>query len=109
MSLCRRSKLMLLMLILQKYLHSRTIHWQAPNNFYDLLNTSNSTGTLEEIDSLMLISEGIVKVKFQVPKRLNAVVCLRQPIITFNVKYLKGRTKEHQKLSPFRTLYTLQN
>ena len=51
-----------------------------------------STGTLDNINSMMLVAEGMVVTKFRKINILNAVICLLSSYYTFNAEYPKGIT-----------------
>ena len=49
-----------------------------------------STCTLDNINSMMLVAEGIVVTKLRMINILNAMVCLLSSYYTFNAEYPKG-------------------
>jgi hypothetical protein len=51
-----------------------------------------STGTLEEMHSLMLVAEGMVVTKLKTASIVNAVICLLATYYVVNAEYPKGVT-----------------
>jgi hypothetical protein len=49
-----------------------------------------STGTLEEMHSLMLVAEGMVVTKLKTASIVNAVICLPATYYVVNAEYPKG-------------------
>ena len=60
-----------------------------------------STGSLESINSLMLIAEGMVVTKFKTNNIVNAVICLLSSYYAFNAEYPKGTTGHSKNIFMF--------
>ena len=57
-----------------------------------------AAGSLEEMDFLALVAEGMVVVKFRSINMVNALICLLAAYYVFNAEYPKGHTGHNKNI-----------